>query len=1018
MTERENCVCGRHFYLIGILLTTFLMGYLCDLCKEVQESPHPNMQPHLHIMAAPKGALETGIFDMDENADDHAKCLISCCDRSLCNLAWFTQGKCFIIECTSAELCKSVPQSNPAINESMLIEVRTYHETSTTNECRLLKGDCDDHMHCDIVGSVTRCKCNRGYVKQAKQLRKCIPEMDVHEKPEIDVVKKKPSPTDRSCEVGLLECGENADCKPRENSKSMVGTCECKEGFVFDSGGTCVPLINEKTTKRPDKHLTNEKTTAAVKVTTIPPVTKSTTPRIQILTVSAGDNKVLQLPDEQQVTLKAFVLQDKKNGETYNFEWTLEAHPENSESGTMEGKNTDTLKLAHLIAGLYTFRVQVKGKNQFGEASVNVTVNPPARQNKPPVAIIKPTSLVVKLPNSAILDGSDSTDDDKIVKYHWEEMSGPLRDQMITEQAAILSLTDLTPGNYTFKLTVTDSDGSTNSTTANVTAIKERDYPPKANAGSDLVIHLPVNSVTLNGNLSTDDKGIVSYEWIKSTDDKLAADMQGARSSVLQLSNLEVGDYTFTLKVTDSAGQTSSADVHVYVKPEQNTPPVAVTVNNMESSLPLDSIILDGSNSTDDQEIKSYLWQQTSGPTVLTITDADKSIATASGGIQVGKYTFVLTVKDAEELSSTSTLTVNVKKVANEAPVASAGGNQEIQLPRLLVTLDGSKSTDDHKITDYLWERDSKSLAAGDILNSSDHQAVLQLVNLVAGQYIFTLTVKDAEGLSSKDTASVVVKGDKHVRDKLELFLETDIKDFTEENRANLEGQLALLLPKSQEGDTVVHVENLEKQDGTGNLRVQFYAMNVMRDRKVYRSGAEVHKELKKKLMSQPYMLDFKVIGIDTVVCQNNCSNHGHCDQKTKLCVCEAFWIQNIFVYNMYGDSNCDWSILYVVIVSFIIVIAIVSSIWACVCFWKRRRCRCRLRSKKRHRYSLLEDMDDIDKDKVEMKKSKIQNSSVMISESDFSSDEETIFMNPKKSNGYVPKNGLSKQHLKTKLKT
>lgn len=71
--------------------------------------------------------------------------------------------------------------------------------------------------------------------------------MDVHEKPEIDVVKKKPSPTDRSCEVGLLECGENADCKPRENSKSMVGTCECKEGFVFDSGGTCVPLINEKT---------------------------------------------------------------------------------------------------------------------------------------------------------------------------------------------------------------------------------------------------------------------------------------------------------------------------------------------------------------------------------------------------------------------------------------------------------------------------------------------------------------------------------------------------------------------------------------------------------------------------------------------------------------------------------------------------------------------------------------------------------------------------------------------------
>ena len=49
------------------------------------------------------------------------------------------------------------------------------------------------------------------------------------------------------------------------------------------------------------------------------------------------------------------------------------------------------------------------------------------------------------------------------------------------------------------------------------------------------------------------------------------------------------------------------------------------------------------------------------------------------------------------------------------------------------------------------------------------------------------------------------------------------------------------------------------------SLRVQFYAMNVMRDRKVYRSGVEILGELKKKLLSQPYMLDFKVIGIDTV---------------------------------------------------------------------------------------------------------------------------------------------------------
>ena len=45
-----------------------------------------------------------------------------------------------------------------------------------------------------------------------------------------------------------------------------------------------------------------------------------------------------------------------------------------------------------------------------------------------------------------------------------------------------------------------------------------------------------------------------------------------------------------------------------------------------------------------------------------------------------------------------------------------------------------------------------------EVLNNSDHQAVLQLVNLVAGRYVFTLTVMDTEGLTSSDKASVVVK--------------------------------------------------------------------------------------------------------------------------------------------------------------------------------------------------------------------------------------------------------------------
>uniref|UniRef100_A0A8D0L1T0 PKD domain-containing protein n=1 Tax=Sphenodon punctatus TaxID=8508 RepID=A0A8D0L1T0_SPHPU len=102
---------------------------------------------------------------------------------------------------------------------------------------------------------------------------------------------------------------------------------------------------------------------------------------------------------------------------------------------------------------------------------------------------------------------SESTDDDKIVSYHWEELKGPLREEKVSADTDILKLTNLVPGNYTFSLTVVDSDGAINSTTASLTVNKAVDYPPVANAGPNQVITLPQNSIALYGNQSTDDHG-------------------------------------------------------------------------------------------------------------------------------------------------------------------------------------------------------------------------------------------------------------------------------------------------------------------------------------------------------------------------------------------------------------------------------------------------------------------------------------------------------------------------------
>lgn len=131
-----------------------------------------------------------------------------------------------------------------------------------------------------------------------------------------------------------------------------------------------------------------------------------------------------------------------------------------------------------------------------------MTVLPPSRINSPPQIVISPANQTVKLPNTgAVLDASSSTDDDGIISYHWELQQGPLGIYFAVilqyvvigiplgyepelQDSPTLQLDDLSrPGNYTFKLTVTDTDKAFSVATANITVLKITDYPPEANAG-------------------------------------------------------------------------------------------------------------------------------------------------------------------------------------------------------------------------------------------------------------------------------------------------------------------------------------------------------------------------------------------------------------------------------------------------------------------------------------------------------------------------------------------------------
>ncbi|NXP28521.1 K0319 protein, partial [Scytalopus superciliaris] len=723
------------------------------------------------------------------------------------------------------------------------------------------------------------------------------------------------------------------------------------------------------------------------------PPTTSKADTVKELIVSAGDNIHVMLP-KNEVELNAFAVPPPSTETAYTYEWSLISHPADY-GGEVECRHSQTLKLSHLSVGLYSFKVTVSGENAFGEGFVNVTVKPAVRVNQPPVAVASPKIQEVSLPTtSTFIDGSQSIDDMKIVSYHWEEIKGPLREQKASADTPVLHLSNLVPGNYTFRLTVIDSDGAANSTLAFLTVNKPVDYPPIANAGPNQAVTLPQNFITLNGNQSSDDHEIISYEWSLSPKSKgKVVAMQGVRTPYLQLSAMQEGDYTFQLTVTDSARQRSTAEVTLIVQPENNSPPVAAVGPDKELTFPVESATLDGSKSQDDQGIVFYYWENISGPSSVQVENYDKAIATVTG-LQVGTYRFRLTVKDQQGLSSASVLSITVKEENNSPPRAHAGGKHVLVLPNNSVTLDGSKSADDQGIVSYLWIRDGQSPAAGDVIHGSDHEAVLQLTNLVEGTYTFHLKVTDAKGDSDVDSATVEVRPDPRRSGLVELILQVGVGQLSEQQKDTLVRQLAVLLNVL---DSDIKVQKIQAYSDISTAIV-FYVQNghpatVIR-------ASDVSRTLHVQLLKQKAdFLLFKVLRVDTAACLLKCSGHGHCDPITKRCICYQLWMENlIHRYLNDGESNCEWSILYVTVSVFILIVVMVGLAWFCIYCCKSRK---RTKIRKKTKYTILDNIDEQERMELRPKygikhRSTEHNSSLMVSESEFDSDQETIFSREK----------------------
>ncbi len=183
--------------------------------------------------------------------------------------------------------------------------------------------------------------------------------------------------------------------------------------------------------------------------------------------------------------------------------------------------------------------------------------------------------------------------------------------------------------------------------------------PMTANAGIDQVITL--NSALLVGKASASTGySIISRNWQQLSGPP--AVIVSAATDSTSITGLTTGILTFKYTATDNNTATVTDTVQISVSIPTNKPPVAVISPLLPITLPSDSIILDGTGSTDpDGAVTGYFWTVLSGPcgAVINHPGAPRAVLTAQ---QSGQYIVQLTVMDNQGATNSMTgpLLVNV----------------------------------------------------------------------------------------------------------------------------------------------------------------------------------------------------------------------------------------------------------------------------------------------------------------------------------------------------------------------
>ncbi len=280
--------------------------------------------------------------------------------------------------------------------------------------------------------------------------------------------------------------------------------------------------------------------------------------------------------------------------------------------------------------------------------------------------------------------------------------------------------------------------------------------PPVANAGTDQTVRVG-STVTLDGTASADpdENTPLTFAWsIVSKPSGSNVTLSNASDTMPSVTTDKVGDYVFSLIVTDALGASSLPDdVRISTT---NSKPIAEAGPD-QAVIGLGSTMqLNGIQSYDpDGDALTYSWSLSQVPTgsAAALSSSSAIAPTFTADVQ-GTYVATLVVMDTHgAFSDADSVTVSF---TNIKPVANGGGNQAGSVGQT-IQLNGSRSSDANgdRLT-YHWAFVSKPSSSVAAL-SNPSGAATQFTADRAGTYIVSLVVSDGFIDSDPDTVTVAI---------------------------------------------------------------------------------------------------------------------------------------------------------------------------------------------------------------------------------------------------------------------